>query len=228
MNDLEFYENWYDKEEQRRTSLENSLNIPIGILTVNFILQFYLIKEFDFKISTLYEEIFLISAVVFSFIAALVATYYLLKSYHRIYKGFEYKGLPYPSELLEYKNQLKKYYQDFAINYPGIDSDKEFEKYLLNKYVTYIDQNAYNNDYKAKTLHSSRRYIFISLFTILIAFVPFIYNIFKQPEKTYNIKFETQDLINERLLKLEENAKPTKSTNSTASSATTRQNDKRR
>ena len=52
MNDLEFYENWYDKEEQRRTSLENSLNIPIGILTVNFILQFYLIKEFDFKIST--------------------------------------------------------------------------------------------------------------------------------------------------------------------------------
>ncbi len=211
MNDLEFYLNWYNKEEERRTSIENSLNIPIGILTAIFILQFFLIKEFDYKDSSNVAKYFLISFIAISFISNLITTFYLLKSYHNIYKGFEYKGLPYPSKLLNYKQELIKYYKDHAANFPGINGEQEFEKYLLNKYVTYIDQNAYNNDCKSKSLHSSRRYIFISIFSILLAFAPFMHNFFKHTEKTDNVQQKDFNSLNNRILKLEDYVKRAKS-----------------
>ena len=228
MNNLEFYLNWYNKEDERKISLENSLNIPIGIITIICILQFYLIKEFDYGISLMFEKVILILFVSISFIATLITTYYLLKSYHNIYKGFEYKGLPYPSQLLDYKDKLTSYYKEYKNNYPGIDVEKEYEKYLLNKYVTFIDQNAYNNDFRSKSLHSSKRYLFCAIFSIFIASVPFIHNFFKQPVKTYTIEFKNYNSIDNRLKKLENYVQSTKPTNSSSSSSSSGQMDKRR
>lgn len=201
MNKTDFLLNWYDREEERKVSLESSLNIPIGILTIVFALLFYLVKEFDFTSASTFEEFCLILFVGISCISAFVTTYYLFKSYHNIYRGYTYNGLPYPTQLLKYEKELIEFYGEHYGR--PIKGDEEFDSYLTNKLASLVDNNAYNNDTKSKYLHSSKRFIFISILTLVLAFVPFLINSFSKPTKAQPIEVTNLTQISKQINKLE-------------------------
>ena len=46
LNRIDFLKEWFYKEEERKNSLNDSLNIPIGILTGLIAIISYLFKEF--------------------------------------------------------------------------------------------------------------------------------------------------------------------------------------
>ena len=101
MNRLDFFIEWYHKENERRTSLNDSLNIPIGILTGLFALMFFLLKEFDFdnEINNwiLYSFVIFLAISIFFW---LLVVFNLFRSYNKLYKGFEYDGLPFAFNLI--------------------------------------------------------------------------------------------------------------------------------
>jgi hypothetical protein len=176
MQDLEFYLNWYEKEEERKVALENSLNIPIGVLTVIYGLDFYLFSKLDVQHPLSIISLISILIIIGSFAAALIASLYLYKSYNKIIRGYTYKAFPFASQLLAHKKSVIEYYKKYASTFPGISGDEQFEIYLINKLAEYIDNNAYNNDLKANALYKSKRWLFISLLFIIFAIVAFVLN----------------------------------------------------
>lgn len=192
---LDFFIDWHKSEEERKTSLENSLNIPIGILTVIFAVLFYLISEFDFKYSSQVEIIIFLFSSILSFLFSLFSCYFLFKSYNNLFKGYEYMGLPFPTQLFRHNEKLDAYYKQYQANFPDKSGDTEFEKYLTEKIANHLDTNTYNNDLKAKYLYISKRYLFISVLVLVISFIPFLTNLFNKPEKTYQVEFKN-DVIN--------------------------------
>jgi hypothetical protein len=100
MNKLQFLIDWYNREEERKSSAENSLNIPIGILTLLFAIQFFLIKDFDFNSCKDWEKTCLLGFVILSTLASLGSVYYLFKSYHNFPNEYKYGGIPNMAESL--------------------------------------------------------------------------------------------------------------------------------
>lgn len=188
MNKFEFFTQWYEREEERRISLESSLNIPIGILTLIYAIQFYLIKEFYFEGLTSWDAYFFVGLVVLSIVSSILTTYYLFKSYHNTFLGFEYKGLPYPTQLLTHEKKLVEYYGQHQAYYGGVTGTEKFEEYLTLKFAELLDWNAFNNDTKSRYLHLSKRYIFISILMLALSFIPFFMNSMSKPDKPQKIE----------------------------------------
>ena len=55
MNKIDFLKEWYYKEDERKDCLNNSLNIPIGILTAILAGLYFIVNKFNYQ----YEGIFL-------------------------------------------------------------------------------------------------------------------------------------------------------------------------
>src|SRR5690242_10874387 len=155
MDKLEFLIDWYKREEDRKNSLETSLNIPIGILTIVFAVHFFLARDFDFASSSKFESGVFLTSIVISVVAALVTAYLVLKSYHNIESEYLYKGLPFPSQLFEYEKELIDFYEKNKADFDGVDGREKFKEYLMEKFAEHIDRNAANNDNKSNYLHQS-------------------------------------------------------------------------
>ena len=113
MNRIDFITEWYHKENERQTSLNDSLNIPIGILTVLFALFFYMFTGFSFDAET--NSIVEISFIVFMVLALIcwvLVVFFLFRSYNNLFKSYEYKGIPYPTVLNEQYEKLQQYIEE--------------------------------------------------------------------------------------------------------------------
>jgi hypothetical protein len=185
---LQFLIDWYNREEERKSSVENSLNIPIGILTFLFAMQFYLIKEFDFGSCQIREKYWLLGSVSASFIASLIAGLYIFKSYRGIPKEYRYGGIPYPSQLLSYEKDLISFYKENSAQFQNVTGEEKFNEYLQNKLAEHIDKNTFNNDEKYRFLNISKTLMFAGVVTLLIAFIPFLVNLFTRPYKPQQIE----------------------------------------
>ncbi len=180
MNDLEFYLNWYNKEAERRTDLDNSLSIPIGILTVTFGADFYLLVQYNFNCSNLLINLLLVTLIGISFIASCITSFFLFDSYHHFFKGYTYKAFPFATELHKHKLHLVDYYKQYAASFPNVTGEEKFEEYLITKLTEYLDTNAYINDKKSKAIHLAKGYILIAILSLVLAVVPFIINLFQK------------------------------------------------
>jgi hypothetical protein len=178
MNDFEFYLNWYNKEAERKTALENSLNIPIGILTVTFGADYYLMVHYNFTSSSCILTSLLATMIGVSFVFSCIATYYLFVSYHGIFKGYLDKAFPFATELRKHKLDLIDYYQKQTANFPGISGEDKYEEYVIAKLTEYIDRNVRNNDKKAEALYRAKGHILRAIVCLVVALVPFILNFF--------------------------------------------------
>src|SRR5688572_24099657 len=134
MERLQFLIDWYKREEDRKNSLETSLNIPIGILTIVFAVHFFLVRDFDYGNSGVLENVTFLASVIISVTAALVTTYLVLKSYHNIESEYLYKGLPFPSQLFKYEKDLIEFYKENKADYENVDGKEKFNEYLADKF----------------------------------------------------------------------------------------------
>lgn len=203
MDKLEFLIDWYKREEERRNSLETSLNIPIGILTIVFAVHFFLVRDFDFSSGSTLDNGAFLTSIIISVLAAFVTTYLVLKSYHNIESEYLYKGLPLPSQLFKYEKELIDFYEENKADYGDLDGKEKFKEYLVEKFTEHIDRNATNNDNKANFLHQSKRFIFVTLLFMVISFVPYLTNLFDRRFKPDQLEFINIESINDSLDSIE-------------------------
>jgi hypothetical protein len=204
---LEFLIDWYKREEDRKNSLETSLNIPIGILTIVFAVHFFLVRDFDYTNSSILERGVFLTSIIISVIAALVTVYLVLKSYHNIESEYLYNGLPFPSQLFKYEKDLIDFYKENAADFGEVDGKEKFKEYLTEKFTEHIDRNAANNDNKSNFLHQSKRFIFVTLAFMVISFVPYLTNLFDRPAKPDQVEIINLQSISDRLELIEKSIK---------------------
>lgn len=156
MERLEFLKQWYEREDDRRIALENSLSIPIGILTAIFAIQFFTLNEYNFEVASGFEMFCLIGLISLSILLALITTFFLFKSYHNLFSGFQYTGLPLPADLFKYEKDLVEYYRVNSDYYGEINGEAKFEEYLIDRYIEHTGRNSQNNDQKSNFLYKSK------------------------------------------------------------------------
>lgn len=170
MDRIEFLREWFYKEDERKNSLNDSLNIPIGILTALIALIFYLFNEFNSIDENNYIKypfyIFIATSLLFWF----VSVFKLLQSYNDLYKGYSYLGFPCPSFLKDENEILKNYLEEHQeLLDESITLESLEKKSIETLLIKCLETNVFNNDRKSAYLHSSKVHIINSLIIILIS-----------------------------------------------------------
>ncbi|MBL7136450.1 MAG: hypothetical protein ISS81_07660 [Candidatus Marinimicrobia bacterium] len=201
MNRLNFLIEWYHKENERRTSLNNSLNIPIGILTGLFALIFFLIKEFDFEneINNWIYYSFILFLII-SIIFWLLVVFNLFRSYNKLFKGYEYDGLPFATQLDEQYKGLETYVEQYRdLLDKDITPDSLYEEQLIAMLSEYINTNVDNNDTKSEYLHIAKQFLFGCIISIIICTIPFIINFLEHKDKIHKVQLENIESVNDKI-----------------------------
>ncbi|MGI0106541.1 hypothetical protein [Salinimicrobium sp. WS361] len=196
MKNADFLIDWYHKENERKDSLNNSLNIPIGILTGLFILFFFLFKEFklekDFSLTlNIIFYIFLFLAIV----AWIVVVYNLFGSYNNFFKGYTYQALPYPTILEKHYADLELFCEE---NKDELDENTTPETLYKDQFQDmlsgYLNVNINNNDLKASFLFTAKKYLIWCFILVLLSCFPFSYNYQKHNNTEKINKIEISNL----------------------------------
>jgi len=209
MNRVEFTIDWFHKENDRQTSLNDSLNIPIGILTGILALLFYMFTGFSFES----ESVFIIefSFVLFMTLAVLcwvLVVFFLFKSYNNLFHSFTYKGIPYPTELNEQYKNLEKYVEENkGLLDKNITADTLYENQLNEMLSEYLNQNIENNDKKSWHLHVAKKFLLGCIVFAILSSIPFIihFSSNKEVEKIQKVEVKNIKDFSEKINNLEIN-----------------------
>ncbi len=190
VNKLDFYIEWHHKENERNVALSDSLNIPIGIITAIAAAQFYLFSEYTFVYLFGFFEIIFLLLTGINLILWIVTVFFLFKSYYGPIGGHTYRYLPYPQTLTNQYLELQDYCQEYKdILEDGTTPESLAEVQLRDLVIECLSINIENNDLKSASIHNAKRILFLSLITLVVAFIPFAVNYhsnkFKIKQKSY-------------------------------------------
>jgi hypothetical protein len=189
MNKFDFIKEWFYKEEERKDCLNNSLNIPIGILTAILAGIYYMASKYNYAEDDKCLKIIFIVFIVTTIGFWLASIFFLIKSYNDFYKGYEYKAFPNANFInVEYEN-LKPYYKEHK---KQLKKKTTLDSLVKNNIeiilVNCIDTNAYNNDRKSAYLHSSKIQIMNCILALFLMSIFFSINyINHEKEEIYKV-----------------------------------------
>lgn len=195
MNTHEFLLEWYYKEDERKYALDNSLNIPIGILTAFVAVIYYLITKYNYEQENIYLKLAFGFFILLSIVFWIISIRFILLSYNDVYKGYDYDYLPCTDFIQKEETKIRTYYNTHNAYF--VQNNITFES-LVEKNVNEIisgciTTNIYNNDRKANYLYRSKIHLISSLIAISIGGLIFSYNYVKhEKQETYNIKVMNQ------------------------------------
>lgn len=165
---LEFYKEFYFREHDKRNEINDSLSLPIGLITALIAGTFYLLTTFDYSVFSWLLIVFL-AIVSIGFVFLILSIYFLIKAYSNFPVGYEYMKIPDVDLIEKYREDLKKHY---AEEKKEDISEKEVEEYVLQEIIRNTGDNQRNNKEKAKFRYNCEYYLIISLI-ILGASLPF-------------------------------------------------------
>ena len=165
MNKLDFYKESYYKEFEKKTSLENSLNFPFGIVSAFLGLWFYFLSNYDFKSDGACNYLFIISMSI-SVFSIVIAVIYLLTSYHHLRVKYSYGYLPEASKIDAYNKTLVEWHINNGSNV--VSAEIEFEDYLVSKFIEAKDIDFKMNEKKIGFLHRGKAFLFYSILLLLV------------------------------------------------------------
>ncbi|MEP2773115.1 MAG: hypothetical protein ABJH05_13270 [Fulvivirga sp.] len=197
MNKLDFLIDWYHKENDRQSSINNSLSIPIGILSGLLAAFFFLSKSYEFGQETngLLKWAF-IALIIISIICWVVVVINLFLAYNNLFNGYEYKGIPYPTVLNKQHKDLTDFVDENKDQLDeGTTPDKLFDKQLIEMFSEYLNRNIANNDKKSTYLHVAKKFLLICFLFTTLSTIPFTVNYFnfKNVKKTESIEIKNID-----------------------------------
>ena len=176
MNRFDFYKEFYFKELDSRNELNNSLSLPIGLITAFIAGLFYLVTNFNYTYSTLLTLLFLVS-LAFGLGYLVASIYNLIKAYTDYPRGYTYSILADTNDIDSYYQELKKFYAD---SQQPDTTDKEFEEYILHEIIKNTGDNQKNNKRKNKFRYNCEKNLIASFMAICFS-IPFFLG-------TYNFK----------------------------------------
>jgi hypothetical protein len=184
----DLYQQHYFHENERRDQINNSIAIPLGIVSVVSSAFVVVAKEIDSPFDD--SEKFQIFFLIITSIAIVSAVFFLIKAYW----GYGYGHVPRGNELRKYRDELKAYY--VGTGKPEDDarviSEEEALDYMDSQYASNAEKNAENNDIKSFNLFRANGFIFSSIVILVISAVPYVINSIQQPNEVQ--KFEITNL----------------------------------
>lgn len=171
MEKLSFYKSIFDKEQNRRNELNNSINQPITLTTILTGLLYFIYGKIDLFGSSFLNYVIVI-LLISSFALLLASIYFLAISFNNLFSGFEYLDLPKTKELFDYQKEIEVY---------NTKSDEEkkvnFDDYLIGKYVKYSDNFIEINDKRSLYLYKTKRILIAALAVEMVATICFFIKI---------------------------------------------------
>lgn len=174
MNDLAFYKSIYDRELNRRKNLDDSISIPIGVISllIGLISFYYTSAEYKTIIDNSKITLILLGV---TLILLTLSIIFLVKSYNNFLRGFNYPNISLLKDVRKYqKIEIPKYNK-------LVKEDKyiNFEEELTNKLISIADRNTQINDSRAIYLYRAKTFMILSL---AIIFITTIFLIIKKSE----------------------------------------------
>lgn len=198
MDYFEFYKDLYHRENDRRITVENTLNIPIAIISAIGTVIYFVITSFDYSIEPFLSYIFILLCSI-STICLIFSIYYLIRAFCNFPKRYEYSGIPYPNELLLWHESLEKYYGENDLEIDE-NSKKHFQDFLIQNFVKHTSHNMFVNDQKYRYIYNSKMSIITGLVILMITMIPFGYNYFKKKDTIHKIELtERISILKERV-----------------------------
>ena len=197
MNKIEFLKEWYYKEEERKDCLNNSLNIPIGILTAILAGIYFFSNKFNYtQESDLLKYLFSIFIII-TIIFWSICIYYLLKSYNNLYEGYSYKAFPSANFLNKEEEDLKLYLEMYRDDLDSsITLDILLQQNLEKTLIECIDVNVFNNDKKSAYLHKSKVHLLNCILALFILCIQFTINyITHEKEEIYKVQITNNEIM---------------------------------
>lgn len=179
MNRLDFNKELYLNEIDRKKSLNDALSIPIGVITGQLALLYFLYDNFEFvgKIFTLtWKSSFLILDIVL----ILVSVYFLTISFYRpvirrnprrLESQFDYQYIDLPSRYEQYFQDTLTQNNQTSVANPAQQADSELENVLIEDIVATTSHNINLNDIKTERIAKAKLFLVFSVFTSLLLVV---------------------------------------------------------
>jgi len=158
MDSYSFYKSIYDRELNRRKDLDNSLNIPVTILTLIVgINSIFLDKN---RITQFYKTIEIVNiTLVLIGLSSIISIFFLIKFYNNWFKGFSYRNLAYTQEIRNFETVLIPEH-----NSQVQDKDKlTFETELITRLNSVTDNHITLNDQRSLDLYRAKTFIVLTL-----------------------------------------------------------------
>ncbi len=158
MESYDFYKSIYDRELTRRMDLDKSINIPITILTLIIGLNSIytdesLFQNFFCEFGTVKIMILIIGITLF------ISTFFLIKSYNNLFKGFAYRNLALTKKIREFETkQIPEY--NAQVN---VEDKLTFETELIERLIVVTDNHTIFNDRRSLDLYRAKTFIIVSL-----------------------------------------------------------------
>ncbi|WP_035645935.1 hypothetical protein [Flavobacterium sp. ASV13] len=161
MNDFEFYKYIYDRELNRRSKLDDSINVLVGIISllIGFISYFFS-NDYLFK----HLECNVLLGILFSLAICFIAMsiLFLIKSYNNYLRGFNYPNI-------SYLKSIRKYQKITIPDYNSLVEEEQkinFEDDLIDRLIRITDENTKINDTRSFDLYVSKTFIILTLVTL--------------------------------------------------------------
>ncbi|GGD68443.1 hypothetical protein GCM10011514_35680 [Emticicia aquatilis] len=181
-----FYKELFYKEVDRRKDFNNSIVVPITLLTGVFSIIFYLISAYKF-INWVFIDYCFIVLFSFSTIFFIICAYYTVKFYSNIDSGFKTIELPRPDEIEEYRKELWLFHDKADV------ANEAFNTWLIEQYITATVNYQTNNDLKSTHFFHFKKYFFYGLIGLFMCGIFFITNILlNKSEKEDKINFHIE------------------------------------
>lgn len=163
MDDLEFYRHIYDRELNRRSKLDESINVIIGTISLLIgIISYFFSNEKYFKFIECDTLLWIIISIATFCIA--LSILFLVKSYNNYLRGFNYPNI---ANLKSIRNYQKVTIPDFNSKEDTIDKIN-FEDDLIDRLIRITDENTKINDLRSTDLYYSKTFIIITLIFVFI------------------------------------------------------------
>lgn len=195
------FREFHEKELGRKQSINELINIIIGVLSAFIAVVFYLTVNYKFS-SILYIDIFFYLCIAGSILFLIFVTFYLVKASTNLFKGFEYEEPPYPRVLSDYYAELEEFYDGSSED----QIEEKYTEYLANVYKQTSDTNSKINDLKYEWIFLSKKYLVIIVLFLFPSAILFSINKICEKAKDKPKKVEVLELnenLNDVALKLD-------------------------
>jgi hypothetical protein len=187
MSRLDLYKELYFKEVEKKDALNDSLNLPFGLISALLAVWFYYSVNYDYKFNSCIFYIFIICLFI-SLILLIVAVFFLLKSYINLFRDYRYSILPAVDEIDRYYVQLVEWYKENKGTVQ--DADNEFEEYLVDIYRDASSNDSHENIRRSENFIFGKVFLYCSIVGLLITSLCFGYNYYKRDKKDTVYKVE--------------------------------------
>ncbi|EHO07749.1 MULTISPECIES: hypothetical protein [Myroides] len=151
---VNFYKDLHTRELTRKKELDDSLNMPITILSLLIALNGILIKEYLSFISNNWVFYLFFTGV----LVICGAIFFLIKSMGSLFVNLDYNYFGYPNEILDFENKLNDYNKEVKKS-ERVNVENEFKK----EFVRISTSNKKINDKRADNLHYCRSCLVIAV-----------------------------------------------------------------